>query len=508
MNILFYFTWQLRKPHFGIVVDQLEKEIQRGDNDIRFIYCSGELKPCYTNREGNSKVCTLCNYYMNKVIREYKHSVQFVPFSDLNKDIKDEYSSFNYHSIEDIKKIEYREINTGFAALSSYVSFTRNLDPSIDQDFRDYFDQLLLNQVKIINGIYDFIETFKPDKIILFNGRTANVRPVFEIGLKEKIDVFVLELIKSSDDVFYKQSFKNSLPHSISKRHSIIEKLWIENDQDEKKIEQGASFFKARRAGKLVRDRKIYVSEMKDGSLPKNWNPMLENIVIFNSSEDEFVAIGGEFEELKVFNTQEEGILWIVQNCAKQNRHFYLRIHPNLGNIEYGYHTRLKEIENTYDNVTVIPAKSDINSYDLMEKSDKVITFGSTMGIEATFWGKPSILLAASHYYYLDVAYKPTEKSEIMELLNRDLKVKSKEEACKYGYYLLNYRQYSEKCDYSPVQLTVFNKRMGLANRHLKTNNNLFISKTINKIVESYYHTLASFTTGEYNIPIKEENEA
>lgn len=65
--------------------------------------------------------------------------------------------------------------------------------------------------------------------------------------------------------------------------------------------------------------------------MPSDINDHKENIVIFNSSEDEFSAIGGKFESIKLFNSQIEGIKAIVDHYSgDSSKHFYLRIHPNL----------------------------------------------------------------------------------------------------------------------------------------------------------------------------------
>lgn len=87
-----------------------------------------------------------------------------------------------------------------------------------------------------------------------------------------------------------------------------------------------------------------------------------------------------------------------------------MRVHPNLKNVHYQYHLLLYDLSLKYPNITVIGADSDISTYDIMDNAEKVIVFGSTMGLESSYWGKPVILLSGSFYYYMNVCYIPKSK--------------------------------------------------------------------------------------------------
>jgi hypothetical protein len=71
-----------------------------------------------------------------------------------------------------------------------------------------------------------------------------------------------------------------------------------------------------------------------------------------------------------------------------------------------------------------------------MDACEKTITFGSTIGVEATYWGKPSILLGKSYYDQMDGIYKPTSFEELFNLINTPkLSPKRKEDILAYGYF-------------------------------------------------------------------------
>jgi len=81
--------------------------------------------------------------------------------------------------------------------------------------------------------------------------------------------------------------------------------------------------------------------------------------------------------------------------------------------------------------------ESPINSYDLMHASNKILTFGSTVGIEATYWGKPSILLGPSFYKAFEATHNPESYEELMAmLLDKDLKALAQENTLPYGFHI------------------------------------------------------------------------
>jgi len=71
-----------------------------------------------------------------------------------------------------------------------------------------------------------------------------------------------------------------------------------------------------------------------------------------------------------------------------------------------------------------------------MQQADKVVTFGSTVGIEAPFWGKPSILGGRAVYQQLGSTYNPDSHEELMGLLlTSGLPPNDKLGSLMYGYF-------------------------------------------------------------------------
>ena len=161
-------------------------------------------------------------------------------------------------------------------------------------------------------------------------------------------------------------------------------------------------------------------------------------IVIFNSSEDEYCAINKEVDDAKLFPSQLIGIRRIVDFCNNlPNLQLFLRVHPNLIGVNYSYHTDLYKIEG--NDFHIIPPESSVSSYSLMDSADVIIVFGSTMGIEAAYWGKPVINLAYALYSPLDITYLPKTEKELWDLIEKDnINNKNPENCLKYGFYYMS----------------------------------------------------------------------
>ena len=113
--------------------------------------------------------------------------------------------------------------------------------------------------------------------------------------------------------------------------------------------------------------------------------------------------------------------------------HWFIRMHPNSKG-DLFFQNEVKKFAG--DRVTVILPDSKISSYQLLLDVDKVLVFGSTIGVEACFWGKPTINLDNALYQNLDVAYTPNRKEDISSLVfDEALPPKPILGALMYGYF-------------------------------------------------------------------------
>lgn len=445
MRYLFHSSLSLSTPSRAIMYDEALSLAQQGA-EIILLYCGGAMSQCTINICGNKKICSLCKSHYRGDQRHLQKSIRFIPFTEL---ISKEESqaihnlSFTYNNITQIQSLTYRGINIGYGVVSAFISQSRNLAPLIDNQARIFFDASLRNAALSIAAGLSAITRFKPESIYLYNGRFADSRPMIEIAQLHNLPYITLEAVYGINKNF-RARYENSSPFSMQHSKDLILHFWNDNSISEREKQQiGKSFFTRRRNAQYSGD-KIYVATQQQGLLPNNWDESKHNIVIFNSSEDEFAAIGGDYEKKALFESQLVGLQYIQQSLKKYNNiHITLRIHPNLSHITYSYVKDLYSLQS--DQFDVIPGDSPISTYALLDAADTVVVFGSTMGAESVFWGKPTILLAGALYYYLGICYLPHTRQELIDLLIKPLAPKDPLGALQYGYFLMNEKWESPK---------------------------------------------------------------
>lgn len=444
-------------PHIGVVIDDVVSSLNRGD-EVVWAYCHNALPSCWINRDGKRGACALCHRMYKEYAKEYATKATMYPIK--YSDITHQKREIIFATPESVRSFEYRGVKVGMSILSTYYTYTRDLDIADFDGFKNYAIPLAKSICDMVDYSYSMIERIKPDEIIILNGRHFSNRFLYDICRNNNVAFRSLEVIGLFSDLpFRKISYKNCLPHSIQYRKKMIEELWEKStDSKEQKIDIADRFYSKRRNGEIVADVKAYVKNQKAGLLPDDFDETRRNIAIFNSSADEFSALGDEWDDNLLFSTQYEAIKYLLENSSS-GIHFYLRIHPNLIGVNHKAHLDLYKLSE-YSNITIIHPEDKISTYSLMEKCEKTITFGSTMGVEACYWGKPSIMIGHAYYETQNVCYIPKTKDELIKLIDdTELKPKPKEGSIKYAYFVLDKKFTPEPTN---INIGIRNKKLGV----------------------------------------------
>ncbi|WP_010228320.1 capsular polysaccharide export protein, LipB/KpsS family [Gillisia marina] len=183
----------------------------------------------------------------------------------------------------------------------------------------------------------------------------------------------------------------------------------------------------------------VFTLQQEKNNLPENIDYSKKCYVLYTSSDDEFAAVGKEYEN-PYFRDQNDGIFYLCnlfQN-EMQNSNLIIRMHPNLRGVDYEYVHKLRSLEGRFNNVYLIPPEGKADSYALMKIAEKILVFGSTIAVESNYWRKPVILLGRSFYSGMGVAYEPVDKAEIPQLLKTNLEPKDILPSLKLGLYFLD----------------------------------------------------------------------
>jgi len=414
------------KPVLELNISYADNLIKNG-NDVTFLTCGANKDACHYNPLGLPASCRKCKKRTQKGLERISGAYQLVETESY------ETPSFSYNNVEELKAITHLGTNVGYSALSTYASLTRSANIDFDNvKTRKVIDLYLHTACQVAESTHEQLRKSHFDRFVLFNSRLNTYRSFYDTAINQDIPVDVLEFNFNRENVMI---YKDAMPHDISDHAEKIEELY-EKIGFKQAQESAESFFK-NRVQSLFSNEASYTKNQDAELMPSSWDESCKNIVIFNSSEDECMAIGGDWESDKLFPNQLDGLKFISEHAKSSNNHFYLRIHPNLAGTQQSYLDLLSAL--SHSKFTVIPAESKISTYSLLFKSDQTITFGSSTGAEATYWGKPSILLGTCLYKHLGITYTPETTDELIELLESELQPINNKLGCiKIANHMMN----------------------------------------------------------------------
>jgi hypothetical protein len=425
LKTLFFSNQGLGPLHLGIELEVLEQLKADANNDISIVHCNAVLNGCYFNPTKNILGCALCTSRTKSL-----HNKLGLPRGESLKNYHRELTLPKVNSLEELLDLTIEGINIGRGIASSLISLKRDYEIN-DDKFGDIINELgQTAYISFLNFKY-FIELHSPDQVFFFNGRFSECHVIKELCIANNINYITLEVASKGKYMMY----KNALPHSISFKNELMNKVWEQSDSQLRE-KNAINFYTLKRKGTYKKAINHTKNQIRN-KLPKDFNPNKHNIVIFNSSEDEMKVI--EEWNHNYYSSQNEAIHKICSALTHDySIKIYLRVHPNLGAVSNRQTKELKGLN--LGNLEIIPPTSDIDSYSMMEAADCVLTFGSTVGIEATFFGKPSIMFGRSFYEQLDAVYTPNTIDETIKLLqDKSLKPKPKQNTYKYAHFISTY---------------------------------------------------------------------
>jgi hypothetical protein len=234
-------------------------------------------------------------------------------------------------------------------------------------------------------------------------------------------------------DYRHYELYENALPHDQQYVLEQVESAWSAAADRADREQVGSQWFIDRTKG-VEQVGVSFINSQQEGQLPRGWDKTRRNVGVFISSENEFVAIGDSWTN-PLYRSQHDGLQQILRSLGEHpsDLHLYIRVHPNLRFVNTNQTRGLTQLKSPH--MTIIPADDPVCTYGLMRNCEKVLTFGSTTGIEAVYWGRPSVLAGMSYYREMNATYNPQSHDELMNLLRADLEPHAQLPALKYGFY-------------------------------------------------------------------------
>ena len=435
MKILVFTTHANWNPHFETDLEIIQRHLDDGD-EVVHLRCDAEMPACEINPRHAGGTCRQCMQGCKRGLGLLSSTIPSISFLKLTQADRRELAEFpkTFASQEKLASLTIENFDIGAAVLSSIISLERN--PAIDTRIHhDLIARFVTTSLLVYRSLQNHLDAAPMDRVYVFNGRLAPCRAVLRACQSRGVTCFTHE---RGHDLHHYELFENTTPLDIAYAEKDIHRYWVGAAADLGKRQAMAEKFYLDRARGMEQSWYSFVSHQKKGLLPVNWDPSRKNLVIFNSSEDEFASIGPEWRN-PIYPTQLQGLAKIIESLKGGNGrfHVYLRIHPNLKKVKNADTEALWSLQ--ADFLTVIAPEDPTSTYALIQNADKVLTFGSTVGIEAVFWGKPSILAGMSFYRNLGGTYNPRTHDELMDMLAADLPPKSPDAALMYGHYMQTY---------------------------------------------------------------------
>lgn len=441
MRVMIYTPVVLWPVHFETDLEIARRYLD--DNwEVTFLQCRRSLPVCTQNRGHIRTVCYNCMSRYSAGITWLgpgKVDVQdFLFLAEEERKAIAYLAKLSFTTVEEVRAIVLDGVEVGVAALSTLITLIRTPQPDVVKN-RALIIKYLQAAATSFYSVRNQIRFHCPDAFVLFNGRFAELFGALRAAQGESIALFVHE----RSGVLERYSLTPDVsPHDLSTAKRIIEEIYAGSvlpDTDKQTIASG--WYDDRRAGKS-QSWYSFSSHHQSGLLPP-FSPGKLKIAIFNSSEDEMEA----FEEWKnpLYASQTDGLRLIISFIEQLGTfQCFLRIHPNLAGFDNAQTRDTERLALDHPTLTVIAADSPVSSYELIDACDLIITFGSTVGIEAAFAGKHSVLLGRSQYESLGCCSVPSSHVEFIILLSRFAKgdtelfpdpVARREGAIKYGFY-------------------------------------------------------------------------
>ncbi|NEQ87845.1 MAG: hypothetical protein F6K26_50085, partial [Moorea sp. SIO2I5] len=333
------------------------------------------------------------------------------------------------HSLRELRAYNYNDAALGLATVSSLITLTKSFEPDPDEHY-PLIQRLLQCSAMVYEKARALILKYNPQKVIAWNGRTASKKGIFEAAKQLGVEVQYSERGATYD----RYELFDKPPHDFAYLRENIKTYWQQGGMDREEL--GHTFYRNRRQGEGI-GLTNFTSKQQKGLVPGKTSNHRQ-IVYYSSSDDEFAAVGDLINH-PIFKNQTEAIASLITWVSnRMDCYLTIRVHP---------HVEKKSLEDRNlwqswngKNVQVIPPDSKVDSYALMDWADVVVTYGSTTGVEAAYWGKPSVLLGESMYSGLGCVYQPRSEAEVYPLLENDTLAPLPQETClPYGYYSLSF---------------------------------------------------------------------
>lgn len=447
MRVAIVSPYQTVNPHFEAELELYQRHLDQGD-EVDYWACLGEQTLCDFNFEGDRQACRECAARRRMGLQLLTRPSRPLPLlrepvdSGLERARWPRELPWEFRDLDELRKFRIDQFDIGYACLSSLVSIVR--DPHLDVRLHaGSLRHLMLNSWHVYRRTVERLKSDSVDRVYVFNGRFAAMRAVLRAAQHVGVPCWIHERGGTFNRF---QLFFDHLPHDLVAMEERMRRFWAESPAEWRE-QAGAQWYIDRR-NRVERGWKSFVKGQVPARLPEDWESNAHHLVLFCSSEDEFAAIGDSWDQ-RPYPTQAVGVQHLLSLCSRPDLRLTVRLHPNLSSAPGHLTDAFLKIQDP--RLRIILPDSSVDSYALVDHASTILSFGSSVGIEAVYHGKPSILLGPCFYRALGGTYQPIAASmtniqdlpasdpsllELRRCLNEPLAAQDKTGALQFGFWL------------------------------------------------------------------------
>lgn len=402
----------MQKRAFHLMVARALELADEG-NEVEATHCAQTGGTCSANVLGSKLVCLACQYSTKRTIRPTE--LKLVPLRAASR------------SSETSSPVSFGELrHIVIGVRSGLVTLLRILP-------RDFKKVRRLETIKrrysvtatqVLSAMKKRLDETGADRVEVLNGRFACTKLAIIAASGQGIPFTTLDYNGMGKPLI----FHGYTPHDRTELQARI----LRNVPDQ---ELASEYFGGRKTAKYNK----FATQHRQFSPPVIQDTATKKISFFLSSQDECESLGPSWR-----SPFKDTTAVVRDACLTFPDYFFcVRFHPNQAGIISDTSSTYRELEGL-PNLKIFYATDDVNSYSLVDWSDVVVTFASTISIEACWAGKPVIQLGPSFYDQLGVSYNPKSQEEFLEFLASDLSPKPQEPAARFAHFKIE--------DYDPIK--------------------------------------------------------
>jgi hypothetical protein len=326
----------------------------------------------------------ICQLFLKKY---FSHSSTKFIFQDVDLTEVNSQSNIprSLKNFDQLQRLIYEDTSLGLAISSFLITLSKDSQPQVKKYFK-LINNLSLTYLQLFGYLKSLNLNKNSDEVWICNGRPFHDRAIVEFCRKNSIHHKFYEL--GGESLNQKRwILHDTSPHDRVKHQKEIESFYHVQQITEQTT---SNWFARQKTG----SDNIFAKNFENSSdldLSNNF------FVFFSSSDDEVSAISLDW--ISAWGNQLLAVKNLIDFFEKNpSLNLVIRVHPNQKNKSRRDKKNWKSLKSKAKNIYIYNFDSEVNSYDLLEQSIGVFTYGSTVGVEAAYLRKPAALMSHSRW--------------------------------------------------------------------------------------------------------------